>query len=476
MREFGSDYHGASGAPTAGSVANDGDGILVPCEHDDLRPPSPAYPVRFERCVSVIAGSSPDPPSTDRLLPRRPGWSLSIVLDGLLAAVANLAAYWLRFQSDRLVAFFPGVWSTTPFLIAGQVAGLVLAGAYDRRPRLDWLFRVIGGIVAGTTAALGAVGLTLGFEGVSRSAFVADAIFMTIAAIGWRGVWVLRLRAQLRLALRSSDGELIDHATDLTTLRGMGRSLYRYRELLRNLVIKDLKLKYRGSVFGFLWSLANPLLMVVVYTVAFTFILQVRSAGFVFYLLLGMLSWTFFSNSATMSTGAVIDNAGLLKSVRFPRAILPIATVLFNLAQYLLTVSVFLPAMMLWYSVPLAAPMLLFPVFLALQVLFTIGVALLLATGTTFFRDIRHLLEVGLSVMFWLTPIVYELRNVPERMQLFILLSPVSPFVVAYHQLFVYREWPSGDVWLAATSYALGAFVVGAIVFLGFEDQLMEQL
>jgi len=278
------------------------------------------------------------------------------------------------------------------------------------------------------------------------------------------------------LALRSSDGELIDHATDLTTLRGMGRSLYRYRELLRNLVIKDLKLKYRGSVFGFLWSLANPLLMVVVYTVAFTFILQVRSAGFVFYLLLGMLSWTFFSNSATMSTGAVIDNAGLLKSVRFPRAILPIATVLFNLAQYLLTVSVFLPAMMLWYSVPLAAPMLLFPVFLALQVLFTIGVALLLATGTTFFRDIRHLLEVGLSVMFWLTPIVYELRNVPERMQLFILLSPVSPFVVAYHQLFVYREWPSGDVWLAATSYALGAFVVGAIVFLGFEDQLMEQL
>ena len=241
-------------------------------------------------------------------------------------------------------------------------------------------------------------------------------------------------------------------------------------------MIKDLKLKYRGSVFGFLWSLANPLLMVVVYTVAFTFILQVRSAGFVFYLLLGMLSWTFFSNSATMSTGAVIDNAGLLKSVRFPRAILPIATVLFNLAQYLLTVSVFLPAMMLWYSVPLAAPMLLFPVFLALQVLFTIGVALLLATGTTFFRDIRHLLEVGLSVMFWLTPIVYELRNVPERMQLFILLSPVSPFVVAYHQLFVYREWPTGDVWLAATSYALGAFVVGAIVFLGFEDQLMEQL
>jgi ABC-2 type transport system permease protein len=394
----------------------------------------------------------------------------------MFAAIANLAAYWLRFQGPRLDSFVPGVWSTTPFLVVAPLAALVMAGAYDRRPRLDWIFRVIVGIVAGTTLAAGAIGLTLGFEGVSRSAFVADTILLMIAAIGWRGIWILRLRAQLRSALRSAQGDLIDHATELTTLRGMVRSLYHYRELLRNLVLKDLKLKYRGSVFGFLWSLANPLLMTVVYTIAFTFIMQLRSATFVFYLMLGLLSWTFFANSATMSTGAVIDNAGLLKSVRFPRAILPVATVLFNLAQYLLTVSVFLPAMMLWYSVPLSAPMLLFPVFVVLQAFFTVGIALLLSTGTAFFRDIRHLLEVGLAVVFWMTPVLYELRQVPERLQLLILLSPVSPFVVAYQQLFFYRQWPTGDVWLAATTYALGAFVVGAIVFVGFEDRLMEQL
>ena len=82
-----------------------------------------------------------------------------------------------------------------PFVVVGQLAALVLAGAYDRRPRLDWLFRVIVGIVAGTAVGGRPVGLTLGFEGVSRSAFVADAMLMTIGAIGWRGVWVLRLRA-----------------------------------------------------------------------------------------------------------------------------------------------------------------------------------------------------------------------------------------------------------------------------------------
>jgi ABC-2 type transport system permease protein len=424
----------------------------------------------------VSAASSPDTPTTDPLLPQRPGWALGLLLDGLLGVAANIVAYWLRFQGGHVGAFVPGAWPTTPFVVAGQVATLAVAGAYGRWPRVDWLFRVIVGIVGGTTVAAAAVGLLLGFEGISRSAFVADAFLMTMAAIAWRGVWILRRRAQLRSALHSDTSDLIDYATELTTLRGMVRSLFRHRELLRNLVFKDLKLKYRGSVFGFLWSLANPLLMTVVYTIAFTFILRVRTERFVFYLMLGLLSWTFFANSATMSTGAVIDNAGLLKSVRFPRAILPIATVLFNLAQYLLTVSFFLPVMLLWYSVPLSPPMLLFPVFLTLQVVFTIGVALLLATGTAFFRDVRHLLEVGLTVLFWATPIVYELRNVPERLQLLILLSPVSPFVTAYQQLFFYSEWPKGDVWLSATTHALGAFIVGALVFLGFEDRLMEQL
>jgi ABC-2 type transport system permease protein len=341
---------------------------------------------------------------------------------------------------------------------------------------MDWLLRVIAGVVAGTAASSVLLGMTIGFEGVSRSAFVADAMLLTIAALGWRGAWVWRARARARADGQTPSDDLVDRAAETTTLRAVVTSLYSYRELLKNLVLKDLKLKYRGSVFGFLWSLVNPLLMIVVYTIAFTFILRVRSKGFVFYLMLGQLSWTFFASSAAMSTGAIVDNAGLLKSVLFPRAILPIGTVLFNLAQYLLTVSVFLPAMMFWYHVPLSAPMLLFPLFLALQVVFTIGVALILATWTAFFRDVRHLLEVALAMLFWTTPIIYELRQVPERFRLLILLSPVSSFVVAYQQLFFYREWPDATVWLVATAEALGAFVVGALLFLAFEDGFTEQL
>jgi ABC-type polysaccharide/polyol phosphate export permease len=120
--------------------------------------------------------------------------------------------------------------------------------------------------------------------------------------------------------------------------------------------------------------------------------------------------------------------------------------------------------------------MIVFPAFLALQVVFTIGVALILSTLTVFFRDVRHLIEVGLSVLFWTTPIVYELRQVPDGLRLLILLSPMSPFVVAYQKLFFFREWPEPTVWLVATTYALGAFVVGTMLILASDSRFTEQL
>jgi ABC-2 type transport system permease protein len=409
------------------------------------------------------------------IVPVRPSWLLSLSVDALLGLSAYVASYWLRFGSDRLAAFLPGLGATIPLVVAAQIAALVAAGAYTPRPRTSWLSRVVVGVVIGTTAAAGLVGAVLGFGGVSRMAFVADAVLLSIAAIGWRGIWVLRARARARAIARASVGELVDRA-DAMTLGTVLLSLYRYRNLLKALVLKDLKLKYRGSVFGFLWSLANPLLMIVVYTLAFTFILGIRSEMFVFYLMLGQLAWTFFASSLMMSTASIVDNGGLLRTVVFPRAILPIATVLFNLAQYLLTIAVFLPLMFAWYRIPLVEPMLLFPLVLALHVAFTIGIALILATATVFFRDIRHLVEIALAVLFWTTPIVYELARVPERLRLLIMLSPLSPFVVAYQKLFFFREWPEATVWLIAVTYAVGAFVVGMALILAFEDRFTEQI
>lgn len=269
---------------------------------------------------------------------------------------------------------------------------------------------------------------------------------------------------------------MVDRAAVRPTMRRTVLGLVKYGHLLRNLVIKDLKLKYRGSVLGFIWSLANPLLMIAVYTVAFTFILRIRTPGFVFHLMLGLLAWTFFANAVAMSAGAIADNGGLVRSVWFPRAILPIATVLFNLAQYILTILVFLPVLMALYRVPPAAPMVAYPVFVLLQTAFTMGIALVLAVGTAFYRDVRHLVEVALPVIFWMTPVVYQIDVLPERVRQIVMLMPLSPYVTAYHDVFFYRRWPDGSTWLLAVAYAVIALAVGLWLMTRVEDRLTEQV
>ena len=425
--------------------------------------------------MSVAADDAFAGPVGAAVVPVRPSWLLGVFLDALLGVSAYIASYWLRFDSERLAAFLPLAWSTVPLVVGAQILALGTLQAYAPRPKASWLSRVVAGIVLGTGGAAALLWVAVGLQGMSRMAFAADALLLSVAAIGWRGVWVLRARVRARALARTSVAELVDRADEMT-LGTVLVSLYRYRSLLKALVLKDLKLKYRGSVFGFLWSLANPLLMIVVYTLAFTFILGMRTKMFAFYLMLGQLAWAFFASSMMMSTASIVDNSGLLRTVVFPRAILPIATVLFNFAQYLLTIGVFLPLMFAWYRIPLVEPMLLFPVVLVLHVAFTIGIALILATITVFFRDVRHLVEVALAVLFWLTPIVYELDRVPERLRLLILLSPMSPFVIAYQKLLFFREWPEATVCLVAVIYAVGAFVAGVALVLAFEDRLTEQL
>jgi ABC-2 type transport system permease protein len=335
------------------------------------------------------------------------------------------------------------------------------------------LLQVLIGSTIGTIVGAALVLSFQGLTGVSRAAFSADWLLLASGVGAWRTGRALWYLQSDRSAVK---GAMIDRAAERPNLGDTIVSLIRYRELIKNLVMKDLKLKYRGSVLGFLWSLVNPIVMITVYTLAFTFVMRTAVPGFVFFLLLGLLAWNFFASSAAMSTGAIIDSGSLMKSVSFPRAILPIAAVIFNLTQYLLTVLVFLPAMLTLYRVVPSGPMLLYPLFIAMQVLFTIGVALLLAAGTAFFRDTRHLLEIALSALFWMTPILYPLTQVPEKVRLLILLSPLSPFVVAYQQMFFYRQWPSFTVWAVGLTYSIGTFLLGAWLFLSLEDHLAEQL
>jgi len=403
--------------------------------------------------------------------------TVAFLLDTVLAVACYVATYRLRFGDEVFSRFLPYALTALPFIVGGQVSALALSGVYRYRESRRWLPRLIGGVVVGSAAGTALSAAIVGMQGISRASFVINPLLLVTALFAWRGAMRLRRLALRTRALKANPQIMVDRADEeeASVTAGM-LGVIRHRELLRNLVLKNLKLKYRGSIFGFLWSLVNPLVMVTVYSLAFTYILGIRTEGFVFLLLIGVLTWTFFANSASMSTGAIVDSGGLVKSVFFPRAILPISSVLFNLAQYLLTMLVFVPVMLLVYQVPLSPPMLLYPVFLALQLLCTMGFALLLSTATASYRDVRHILEIALSVLFWTTPVVYQFDRVPEVLRLPVLLSPMSSFVVAYQEMFYFGRWPDVSLWMAAVLYGVGGFVVGAMVFVSFEYRFAEQV
>lgn len=216
-------------------------------------------------------------------------------------------------------------------------------------------------------------------------------------------------------------------------------SLLLYRELIKNLVLKDLKLKYRDSVFGILWSFANPLVLLIVYSFVFSHVLRVNVANFPYFIMVGLLPWNFFAQSLLMSTGSILHNSSLIRNVALPMEVLPVATVLFNLSQYFLALLVFLPVTILYFQVPLSWSMLCFIPLVILHVLFVLGLSFIFSTATVFYRDVYHFTEILLILLFWLTPIVYNIHTIPESLRLVIYMNPLSFFILSYQDI-LYRQ------------------------------------
>ena len=243
------------------------------------------------------------------------------------------------------------------------------------------------------------------------------------------------------------------------------RDLLRYRGLIHNLVLRDLKLKYRGSVLGIVWSLLNPLLTLAVYSFAFHTVLRVQMENYAFFLLVSLLPWQFFSNSLLASTGSIVHNAHLIRKVYFPRETLPVSSVLFAFAQLLLAFAVFLPGLLATSERPLRWTLLLSIPLLLLHVVFTTGLALLLSALTTAFRDVTHLTEVTVMLLFWLTPIVYPVTIAPAALQELFKANPLAAFAIAYQDVLFWRRVPETIVLASVLVFPAVALLVGLAVF-----------
>lgn len=219
------------------------------------------------------------------------------------------------------------------------------------------------------------------------------------------------------------------------------KEIYPYREMLRNLIRKDLRMRYKGSALGFLWTFINPLLMLSIYVAVFSFIMKADIPHFPLFILTALLPWNFFSQSVTGGARSLIHHAELLKKVYFPREVIPLSVVGSNLINYLLTLIILIPALGL-DGIALTVKLSAFPLILLTQILLILPIALLAAILTVYLRDLEHILGVLMTIGFYLTPVLFPLSLIPESYRAVFEHNPMTRIVDAYRAVFLYGQWP----------------------------------
>ncbi len=208
------------------------------------------------------------------------------------------------------------------------------------------------------------------------------------------------------------------------------RELRQYRELIWNLVVRNLKIRYKGSFLGFFWTLVNPLFMMAIYLV---FIKLMRFEMNLAALLVGLIPWQFFVMCLSDSVESITGNANLVKKTPFPRFLLPLSIVLANLVNFLLSLVVlFLFLLILQY--PITFSFLWLPLIIGIQFFLCLGLSLFVACTHVYFKDTQHILSVGLLAWFFLTPIIYPLSIIPENYLKWFLFNPMASIVGLYRQ------------------------------------------
>jgi ABC-type polysaccharide/polyol phosphate export permease len=262
-------------------------------------------------------------------------------------------------------------------------------------------------------------------------------------------------------------------------LRNLGQ-LVRYRGLIHSLVARELKARYRGSVLGFFWSFINPLTLLLIYTFVFKYVMPAAPQGtdpYPLFMFCGLLPWTWFSSSLLESSGVLISGGNLIKKVLFPAEILPIVTVTANMVHFFLALPI-LVFFLIWFSAPLTVPELLcFPLVVAVQLIFTLGCALILSALTVHFRDIRDILSNLLTLWFFATPIIYSYQYAPALARRFMNLNPFAHLAISYQEI-LFFPGPFGHwKWLAALGVASVAwFLFGYWIFDRLRDSFAEEV
>lgn len=247
------------------------------------------------------------------------------------------------------------------------------------------------------------------------------------------------------------------------------------KDLLFELIRKDLKLKYKRSVLGILWSILNPLLMMIVMSIVFSYLFRFQIKNYPIYLLSGIIFWNFFSTSTNLTSFSLISNSSILKKVYFPREILIFSSILSQFINLLYSL-IPLIIIMFFYKIPLKLSFLLLPIPILSLLLFTIGLSLILSILSVYFTDISYIYQIILIAWMYLTPIFYPPSIVPEKYKIFLLINPMYHIITNLREVIYLGKLPNTVTIIVSLLFSLIIFLFGLWFFKKNENRIMYLL
>jgi ABC-type polysaccharide/polyol phosphate export systems, permease component len=260
-------------------------------------------------------------------------------------------------------------------------------------------------------------------------------------------------------------------------LREMFDEQIEFRELLTSIVRRDLLIRYKQTVMGFGWAIFMPVLNTLIFTVIFTRVTRLDTGGIPYpiFAFAGLLPWNFFATSLRFSVASLTGNSSLVTKVYFPRELFPFSAVLVSLIDFAVA-SVVLAAMMVYYHTGVTWTALFLPIVLLVQVAFTLGVGLILSMANLFYRDVKYLFEVVITVWMFATSVVYPVELVGGRLGELLLLNPMTPIIDGYRAVLLRGTLPDPVPFAAAAILSIIVLAVGWVVFHRLEFRFAEEI
>ncbi|MBL7663362.1 ABC transporter permease [bacterium] len=252
------------------------------------------------------------------------------------------------------------------------------------------------------------------------------------------------------------------------------KEMLQFRALIWALVGRHLHTRYRGSIFGFLWSFLNPLCLIAVYSLVFRYYIRAGNVEhYTLFLFTGMLPWIWFSSGLLGATGSISGGGSLITKAMFPPHVLPTVEVITNLANFAFALPILI-GLMFAHQVYPGISMLALPLVVLIEFIFLLGLALMFSALNVRFRDLQHILGNILTLWFFLTPILYPVSNIPEQFKFTMTINPLALFTEMYQGIFLENKFPDLQNILLTAALSLLIFWLGNSVFNRHREEFAE--